>query len=103
MSWNKCVWACVLATLILGCSRQPPPVRVQATPAMEKAKATLQDLAKTGEVGSGLDEVRTALEELKKTDPGKADPLLKEVEALMAKPGVSEEAKTKAKEILEKL
>jgi hypothetical protein len=54
-------------------------------------------------VGSGIEEVVTALEELKKTDPAKAEPLLKEVEALMTKAGAPEEAKAKAKDILGKL
>jgi hypothetical protein len=105
MSRYWCLCALVLVMLAIGCSSQPGAVskRVQATPPLDKAKAALQDVVKTGEVGSGLDDVQTYAEELKKTDSAKADSLSKQLATLRGKGGKPEEAKTAAKEILDKL
>ena len=95
----------VLLSLValLGC--QPESVSVDqpdALPAAENAKAMLEGVAETGELGSGAMELRESLEEIKQTDAAKADPLLADLDALesLADPAA---IKAKAKEMLDKL
>lgn len=94
----------VLALLaVVGCGSQPAPIAVtpvETSPA-DTARAVLEGIAESGEVGSGVDELRTALEELKQTDAAKADALLTDLSALEAASG--EAAKAKANEMLGKL
>ena len=103
MSQYKCLWAFILAILAVGCTKSAPAPApsAQTAPSADRAKAALQDVVNTGQITSGLDDVQTYLTELKKTDAAKADPLLKEFNALQSRSG--EQAKAKAKEILSKL
>ncbi len=104
MSRYWCLCVLVLVMLAVGCGPPQGTTKgAQATPSQDRAKAALQDVVKTGEVGSGLDDVQTYLEGLKKTDAAKADSLSKEFAALQGKSGRPEEAKAKAKELLGKL
>lgn len=100
----RCFWVLVMAVLAVGCSsKEAGKGPAQQAPSANNAKAALQDVVKTGEVGSGLDDVRIYLEELKKTDAAKADPLLKEFNALTGTAGKPDQAKAKAKDLLSKL
>lgn len=104
MSWHRCYWVLVvLATLALGCSQGSRPVRMQGPSPAENAKKALQEVVDTGQVGSGLTDVETYLAELKKTDAGKADALLKEFGDLQSSSAKPDEAKAKAKAMIDKL
>src|SRR5688572_21883786 len=79
--------------LVAGCGNKVESEPVQAT-APPAAKAILNDVAASGELGSTAATIRESLTELQKTDPAKADPLLKELDELEK---MSEPAKIKAK------
>lgn len=79
--------------LLAGCGPKVESEPVQATPP-PAAKALLTDVANSGELGSGAANIRQSLEELKKTDAAKADPLLQELDELEK---MSDPAKIKAK------
>lgn len=79
--------------LLAGCGNDVESVPVEAPPP-PAAKALLTDVANSGELGSGASLIRDSLEQLKTTDPAKAEPLLKELDELE---GMSDPAKIKAK------
>ncbi len=95
----------LISLAMIGCGGGPAPVSVQpqakAAPT-QIAKSVLETVAGTGEVGSGVGELRTALEELKQTDSAKATALLTDLDAL-EKSANPEAAKAKAKAMLGKL
>jgi len=95
----------VLAPLaILGCdsaTTSTPSTPVEEPGATSQITSGLQGVAETGEIDSGVMMVREQLEELKQTDAAKAEELLKDLDELESLSG--EAAKTKAKEMLEKL
>jgi len=101
----RCFWAVILAMVVLGCNQQPGAVvkKVQATPPVELAKSALQEVVKTGEVGSGLEAVQSYADGLKATDAGKADAIAKGLTDLQKMGSKPEEAKAAAKELLGKL
>jgi len=89
----------LVALVMVGCGGGPAPIAVDppATPAAaETAKSVLQTVADTGELGSGAEGLRTAIQELNKPD------LLADVDALESASD-PEAAKAKAKEMLGKL
>lgn len=96
--------ACVV--LVAGCSSQPPPP--EPMPAADHARVTLQQAAQDGQVGSDVLALQGYFEELKATDPAKAESLLKDLDE-MIKVGTtpsgsgSQRVKQKAQEMLEKL
>ena len=94
----------LIALAGVGCSSQPAPVAVQqtTTPAADKAKAVLQDVANSGELGSGLEELKMALEELKQSDAAKAEELLQDLQKLESSGG-GDAAKSQAEQMLGKL
>jgi hypothetical protein len=84
--------------LVVGCQSESESVTPpSAPPAAENAKAMLDEMAQTGEMGSGMMELRESLEGF---DEGKA--LLPDLDALegMTDP---EKIKAKAKEMASKL
>lgn len=82
----------------IGCqANESEQVEVQTTPAAEAAKAALNEVAESGQLGSGMMTVRESMEQL---EEGKA--LLPELDALEAMTD-PEQIKAKAKEIAEKL
>ena len=83
-----------LLALLLGCSNEPAPVSV--TPVASPAKGVLEEYAKTGEMGSGILEVQTAVDNMKQTDAAKAAKLDGELQALQ-KETDKEKVKAKAK------
>jgi hypothetical protein len=92
--------ALVLMGFAAGCSNETAPVTV--TPGPPPVKAMLEDVAKTGELGSGMMEVESALNDMKATDPAKADKLLKEFAELQQASG-PDEIKAKAKAMADQL
>lgn len=92
--------------LMLGCGGpnsqstrvEPPP----SPPATEKAKVILEEVANTGEVGSGTEELRPIFEEIGQTDAAKGQTLLSDLDKLQSS-GSPSAAQAKAKEMLGKL
>jgi hypothetical protein len=86
----------------VGCSGtvSDNPVEVQET--QTPVKTMLEDVAKTGELGSGAMEIRDALEQMKASGDAKADELLSDLDELerMATPAA---IKTKAQQMADKL
>jgi hypothetical protein len=91
MRFGKAI-AVVLSIALLGCSREPAPVPVTTT--VSPAKPVLEEISNTGQLGSGIMEVETAIEGMKKTDAAKAEKLSKELQDLRAE---TDEAKIKTK------
>ncbi|WP_197451448.1 hypothetical protein [Rosistilla oblonga] len=100
---GRCVFGVLLTLAMIGCGSGTAPVKVQptATPAAQTVKATLEQVAESGELGSGAEELQKALEEMKASDPAKADALLSDFESLKNSSGAS--AKSKAKAMLGKM
>lgn len=87
----------------LGCGGSDLPKPVSVTPTASPAlKAMFEDLAQSGELGSGGEQIREELEKLKATDSAKGTELLADFEKLekLADP---EAVKAAAKKLAEKL
>jgi Arc/MetJ-type ribon-helix-helix transcriptional regulator len=78
----------------------PPPGSASASPPV---KAMLEDLAKTGELGSGTEAIQQAIEALKATDAAKADELSKDFADLQKSSNNPAQVKTKAAAMAAKL
>lgn len=88
---------------VIGCQGESVSVdQPEALPAAENAKVMLEEIAQTGEVGSGAMLLRESLEELKQSDAATADPLLADLDELEA---LTDPAaiKTKARQMADKL
>lgn len=87
-----------------GCAGGDKPVNVTPpqTPAATNAKISLEEIANTGQMGSGMMLLRENIEELKRTDEAKGGPLLSELDALEKETDV-EQIKAKAKAMADKL
>jgi hypothetical protein len=93
----------VLVAALVGCGTKSfESVAVDTLPTVppaQKAKTLLEGVASTGQPGSGAEEIRMTLEELKKTDAAKGDQLLndmKQLEATPEGPGMMAKAKAMA-------
>lgn len=93
----------LLVTATVGCGAKTfESVAVDALPTVppaQKAKTLLEGVASSGQLGSGAEEIKMTLEELKKTDAAKADQLLndmKQLEATPEGPGMMAKAKAMA-------
>lgn len=93
-------WALLLAMVCTGCGSSKPVAPPPSGPSM--VKSILQDLANTGQINSGIEELQRQLEAMKATDPGKATALLADYKELrsLSKP---QAIKTKAKAMIDKL
>jgi len=94
-----------LLLAVAGCgeSIKSVPISPGAPPAaVDSAKAVLNDLANTGEMGSGMETLKQSLEQIKQGDAAKGDALLADFEALSAETD-AEKIKAKAKEMADKL
>jgi hypothetical protein len=89
------------AFALAGCSNRPAPVSV-TPPAPPPVKAMLEEVANSGQLGSGAESIRTALEGMKATDSAKAEALLNDLAALEKMTGEAK-IKAKAKEMAGKL
>jgi hypothetical protein len=92
----------VLALLVLfGCGRVESGGTGKTPPPMDTLKASLQEVV-AGKAASSA--IMGAIQELKKTDPAKAEALQKDAGELMALSHTNpKEAPAKAKQMLEKL
>lgn len=94
---------CMLILLVtfVGCTREiaVEPPRVEAT---EAVRSRLEEVAKTGQVGSEVILIEEALKRLQETDAAKANELLQDLEQLQ---GTVDPAKARAlaEEMLGKL
>ena len=91
--------------LIVGCGGSEKFETIRVTPPSsptDQARTVLDGVAQTGEVGSGVDELRQLFEQIKQSDPAKGDALLNDLSALESTKDPSA-AKAKAQEMLGKL
>lgn len=98
-----CTVFSILCIWLVGCGGSPSVTTEAVTPPPPPAaKALLTDVAGSGELGSGAETIRQALEELKATDAAKAEGLLKELGEMevMSDPN---KIKAKAKAMADKL
>ncbi|MCA9125284.1 MAG: hypothetical protein H6821_14025 [Planctomycetaceae bacterium] len=89
----------LVALVMVGCGGGPAPIAVEppaASGAADTAKSVLEGVIESGELGSGAEELRTAIQGLNKPD------LLADVDALESASS-PDAAKAKAKEMLGKL
>lgn len=93
----------LMASLVLGCGPRETKKAVQQAPPQDQVRSTLQQVAETGVVDSGLMVVREQLEAMKSTDAAKAEGLLQDLDQLEGMANQPEQAKTKAQEMLGKL
>lgn len=71
------------SAILVGCGGGGIPAPVAVTPPPPPAvKSLLEDVAKSGELGSGAEGIRTALTELKASNGPVAEELLKELDQL---------------------
>jgi hypothetical protein len=93
-----------VAVAVIGCSGETA-VKVQAPAAptgTAAAKAVLQEIAQSGQLGSGVMQLREGLEQLKQTDAAKGDALLADLKELEATSD-PEQVKAKAQAMADKL
>ena len=89
-----------VAAYLVGCGAPAEQVEKVAPAGPPPAKAMLEGVAASGELGSGAQEIRSALD--KESDPAKKEALLKDMDAL-EKAATPDEVKAKAKEMADKL
>jgi hypothetical protein len=71
-----------LLAALAGCSGTVSDTEVEVTPTVTPAKAMLEGVAESGQLGSGAMEIRSALETMKASGDPKADELLKDLSEL---------------------
>ena len=86
----------------VGCGREKTQ-RVKPPAPKDEVRSALEYVVQTGQVDSGLITVREKLESMKATDAAKAESLLKDLDQLEKLGQQPEQAKTKAREMLQKL
>ena len=89
---------------LVGCSGGDKPIDVTPvqTPAATNAKVSLEEIATTGQMGSGMMLLRENIQQLKAADEAKGGPLMTDLDAL-EKLTDPEQIKAKAKEMAGKL
>ncbi len=97
------VLALLSVLAIVGCGSGENATPVEPPTADSQIKSSLEYVAESGQVDSGIMLVREQLEELKETDAAKADALLKDLDELETMAGNPDGAKAKASEMLKKL
>lgn len=98
------IWAVAVVVALVGCTGDKPiPVAPPAAQsATASAKAVLDEVAQTGNRGSGMMQLRQDLEKLKQTDATRGTELLSDLDALEAA-SQPEAIKAKAKAMADKL
>jgi len=99
----RSLFVVVLLGVLVGCGGgDAAPKAVTPPSSTEQIKMTLNDVAQSGQLGSGGMVLEQEIENLRATDAAKADALKKDYEELknMSDPG---QAKSKAEEMLKKL
>lgn len=95
---------CCAGLLLAGCASgttEPPTTRV--TPQTTSFKAALEDVAKSGEIGSAGAELSSQFEALQKSDASKADAIKADFEKMMKSDGNPAAVKKLATDIAGKL
>ena len=88
---------------VIGCGQGgTSPSKKDSAPAAN-AKATLEDVAKTGRLGSGMMAVDGYIDSLRKSDAAKADALAKDLNELRGLVATPDAMKAKAKALADKL
>ncbi len=98
--WLKRLLLVAGMLVALGCGREETQT---VAPPQSQIKPTLESVAQTGTIDSGLITVREELEAMKTTDAAKAETLLKDLDELEKMSGNPAGAKAKAQEMLGKL
>jgi hypothetical protein len=94
--------AVVSLAFAIGCNSDPGSVPVDVPPAEVQLKAALNDVAETGELGSGEDYIESLVADLSTTNPSKAaelDPQLQELKAARTPAQVKMKARTMAEKL----
>ncbi len=94
--------ALLLSLSMMGCNSDPGSIEVAVPAAETQLKSALNDLAQTGELGSGAEYLDSLVAELRTSDSSKAAALESDLQALKAArdPG---QVKAKAKAMAAKL
>lgn len=98
--WLKRLLLVAGMLVALGCGREETQT---VAPPQSQIKPTLESVAQTGTIDSGLITVREELEAMKATDSAKAETLLKDLDELERMASNPAGAKAKAQEMLGKL
>jgi hypothetical protein len=99
-TWCFSLILAVAAASAIGCGSGAESVSV--VPQETGARPILEEVSRTGQLGSGAMELRTKLEELRKTDEAKGSALLKDMDELETLKSESQ-IRDKAKVMLGKL
>lgn len=94
--------ACLIVGLAVGCGEEGVPIEVQEKPPTDEIKTVLLQISEHGTVGSAGYTLRQEIDELKETDPAKAEQLSNELAELESL-GDPAKIKAKAKEMAESL
>ena len=93
-----------VAALVIGCNQAGTSSKKSAPPpSAATAKSTLNDVAKSGQLGSGMMALGDYVTNLRKSDPAKGEALAKEIDEMKKLAGTPEAMKAKAKAIADKL
>ena len=93
-----------VAALVIGCNQAgTSSAKKGPPPSTATAKSVLEDVAKTGRVGSGMMALSDYVANLSKSDPAKGEALAKEIDEMKKLSGTPDAMKAKAKEIADKL
>jgi hypothetical protein len=91
-------------TLMLGCdSATTAPTAIRVTPVTPSLKEMIDGVAKSGEIGSGAEEIRKEFDKLKASDAAKAGAIQADFDALMAADGNPAKVKKLAADLAAKL
>ena len=93
-----------VVALVIGCNQAGTSSKKSGPPpSTATAKSVLEDVAKTGRVGSGMAGLNQYVESLRKSDPAKGEALAKEIDEMKKLSGTPDAMKAKAKAIADKL
>lgn len=95
--------ALAAAFLVPGCGRARMPSPQSVTPVEPSAQSLLDAVAETGELGSNLPQIESALERVRADDPAKGEQLMKDFAELRRMTGNPEMAKVKARQMANRL
>jgi hypothetical protein len=103
MRYLQFVFVMILVGALAGCGSGDSPKAVTPPAATDAMKATLTEVAQTGQLNSGAMSLEGDIERLRATDAAKADALKKDYDELMSAGNNPVKAKAKAQEMLGKL
>ena len=102
--WKRVIAAGLLVVSVVGCgSGGPPAVSVEPPPATDALKAMLEGAAASGQLGSGMVDVESQIQQLKTSGHAKADELATDFAELQKLDGKGAAFVKKAQEMAGKL